>query len=127
MIQFESCGVEFGLGKPALVALTSNVRCYPCITKRWVLAIADTLLLFPILRYGYFEEIRNDQNYFTPSSKLLWEMQMSIHPPHAIVNEENKTEDSNNSSNYRVIPNAAFPFCFYSSDSEALGKIKLGN
>ena len=52
---------------------------------------------------------------------------MSIHPPHAIVNEENKIKDSNNSSNYRVIPNAAFPFCFYSSDSEALGKIKLGN
>ena len=33
MIQIESCGVEFGLRKPALVALTSNVRCYPCITK----------------------------------------------------------------------------------------------
>ena len=90
-----------------------------------VLPIADTLHLFPILRYGYFEEIRNDQNYFTPSSKLLWEMQMSIHPPHAIVNEENKMKDSNNSSNYRVISNAAFPFCFYSSDSEALGKIIL--
>ena len=48
---------------------------------------------------------------------------MSIHPPHAIVNEENKMKDSNNSSNYRVISNAAFPFCIYSSDSEALGKI----
>ena len=75
---------------------------------------------FQFLRYGYFEEIRNDQNYFTPSSKLLWEMQMSIHPPHAIVNEENKMKDSKNSSNYRVISNAAFPFCFYSS--EPLGK-----
>ena len=92
-----------------------------------VLAIADTLHLFPILRYGYFEEIRNDQNYFTPSSKLLWEMQMSIHPPHAIVNEENKIKDSNNSSNYRVISNAAFPFCLYSSDSEALGRIILND
>ena len=47
---------------------------------------------------------------------------MSIHPPHAIVNEENKMKDSDNSSNYRVISNAAFPFCLYSSDSEALGK-----
>ena len=55
------------------------------------------------------DEIKIDHDSFTESSKLLWAMEMSLHPPHAVM--EGITGSK------QIVPNAAFPFCFYSSET----------
>ena len=47
-------------------------------------------------------------------------MQMSLHPPH-VLRQEDKNSDSNHSNNH-IINRPHFPFCYYSSDSESVGE-----